>query len=346
MSLYVYTTEQSNKWDEIVRSFKSHDVYYLSGYVKAFQVHGDGQPLLFYYEGKDIRGINVVMQRDIAEDTYFGDKISRGTFFDFITPYGYGGWLIEGEGNKEPLFEEYEQWCRTHNVVSEFVRYHPVLNNAEMSKPFYDVIALGKTIAMDLSSPDIIFQNLTSQNRNKFRKAQKSGINIYRGHYPEIYKIFKEIYNQTMDSDHAKAYYYFGDEFYESIINDLSDEAQIFWAELDGKIIAASIMIAANGYMNYHLSGSLREYQNLAPTNLLIYKAAIWGSLNGYKSLHLGGGVGSKEDSLYLFKSGFNRNDTKQFSIGKKIYLNDVYDDLVSMKNCDVAVNYFPQYRA
>lgn len=345
MPLYTYTTEQSKEWDKVVRSFMSYDVYYLSGYVKAFQAHGDGQPLLFFYEGTNIRGINVVMKRDIADDPFWKDKIHRNEWFDFITPYGYGGWLFEGTGEKAELFSDYEKWCKGHNVVSEFVRYHPVLNNAEFTKPFYDVVMLGNTVLMDLSSPDTIWANLTSQNRNMVRKAQKSGVEIYHGRFPEMYKAFKEIYNLTMDSNNAKAYYYFEDGFYDSILNDLPDEAQVFWAEVNGEIIAASIMITANGYMNYHLSGSRREYQNLAPSNLLLYKAALWGCHNGCKSLHLGGGVGAKEDSLFKFKRAFHRKETKPFAIGKKIYLDDVYEKLVTMKNVSTEENYFPKYR-
>lgn len=346
MPFYAYTMEQSEEWDKVVRSFASHDVYYLPGYAKAFQLHGDGEPLLLYYKDEKCRGINVVMKRDIADNEYFADKISANSFFDITTPYGYGGWLIEGEGESTRLFAEYEKWCREHHIVSEFVRYHPMLNNAQMSEGFYDVVYLGKTIAMDLSSPEIIWENLTGKNKNKVRKAQKSGVKIYHGQFPDIYRTFKEIYNLTMDSDNASPYYYFDECFYDSIQNDITDESQVFWAELDGKIIAVSIMLTTNGYMNYHLSGSLKEARNVAPSNLLLYRAALWGSRHGCKSLHLGGGVGSREDSLYTFKSGFNRNDTKQFAIGKKIYMNDVYEMLVRMKNVDPEVSFFPGYRA
>ena len=346
MPLYTYTIEQAEEWDKAVRSLIAYDVYYLSGYVKAFWIHGDGEPMLFYYVDENLKGINVVMRRDIADEPFFSDKVERHALFDLITPYGYGGWLIEGDGEKTELFSAYEAWCRAHNVVSEFVRYHPMLNNAALAESCYDVIHLGKTVAMDLSSPEVIWGNLTSKNRNMVRKALKSGVEIYHGQFPSIYKTFKEIYDLTMDSDHASDYYYFRNEFYDSIRNDLSEESEIFWAELDGKIIAASIMIFSNGYMNYHLSGSLREYQHLAPSNLLLYKAALWGCRNGYKSLHMGGGVGSKEDSLYKFKSAFNRNETKQFSIGKKIYLSDIYEELSRMKNPDSETGFFPQYRA
>lgn len=38
----IYNVEDSILWDGIVRSFTEYDVYYLSGYVKAFQIHGMG----------------------------------------------------------------------------------------------------------------------------------------------------------------------------------------------------------------------------------------------------------------------------------------------------------------
>ena len=44
--LTVYSIEQSNVWDEIVRSFHEFDIYWLSEYTRAFQIHGDGEPFL------------------------------------------------------------------------------------------------------------------------------------------------------------------------------------------------------------------------------------------------------------------------------------------------------------
>lgn len=347
MALTVYAMEQAEQWDKIVRSFRTYDVYYLSGYVKAFELHGDGEPLLFYYEGSGIRGINVVMKRDIVKDSRFVDKLPENTYFDFATPYGYGGWLLEGEGDPAPLFAAYEAWCQKNYIVSEFVRYHPVLSNQERTGNAYEVIPLGGTIAMDLSSPETIWANITSKNRNMIRKAQKNEIRIFSGRNPRLFETFREIYNATMDKDHAAKYYYFSPAFYESILSDLSQNAQIFYAQMpDETIIAASIMLTANGRMNYHLSGSRREYQNLAPTNLLLYEAALWGCTNGCKTLHLGGGVGSGEDSLYAFKKSFYRGEPCQYHIGKKIFLPEQYEELISLRVDLPERGFFPKYRA
>lgn len=344
--LTVYTMEQASQWDEIVKSFAEHDVYWLSGYVNAFKIHGDGEPLLFHYDDGEVKGINVVMKRDIAKDKHFTKALPENTYFDLATPYGYGGWLIEGE-NTEKLFAAYEKWCLKKNIISEFVRFHPVLDNQRKTSTAYDIIPLGNTVAMDLSSPETIWSNITSPNRNMIRKAQKNGIEIYSGRYPEIYKVFREIYNGTMDKNEADKYYYFGEEFYESILNDLPENAQVFYAVYEEKIIATSIILAANGRLNYHLSGSVREYANLAPSNLLLYKAALWGCANGCKSFHLGGGVGSGEDSLFKFKRAFYRkDDLPTFCIGKKIFNKEKYEELVSLRSDLPETGFFPKYRA
>lgn len=344
MVLTVYSLEQSEQWDAIVRSFKEYDVYWLSGYVKAFQLHGDGEPLLFFYDGEDTRGINVVMKRDVAKDAKFRSLTEEGQYFDFATPYGYGGWIIEGEKTEE-LFQAYERWLEKNSIISEFVRFHPMVKNHEASSSFYEVIQLGEVVHMDLSSPEDIWNNIISKNRNMIRKAIKNDVVIYNGRFPAIYEKFRTIYNGTMDKDDAEDYYYFEPEFYESILDDLSQNAQVFWAEKEGQVIAASIMIGANGYLDYHLSGSLREFSSLAPGNLILYTAALWGCANGYKTLYLGGGVGSGEDSLFKFKRAFYKGELNHFYIGKKIYNQEKYDELLGMRAEIENPGYFPKYR-
>ena len=57
---------------------------------------------------------------------------------------------------------------------------------------------------------------------------------------------FIKIYNATMDKDNAEEYYYFGEEFYKSISEDLNGHYEIFYATYENKIIAMSIMLFAN----------------------------------------------------------------------------------------------------
>ena len=118
--IHIYSIEQADLWDSIVRGFANYDVYYLSGYAKAFQLHGDGDPHLLYYEAAGLKVIYVYMKRRTAIDGYF----------DSITPYGYGGVLFD-HGVANPLelqeafatfWQAYTAKMREEGIVDNFVR--------------------------------------------------------------------------------------------------------------------------------------------------------------------------------------------------------------------------------
>ena len=215
--------DQAEQWDAAVRSFREYDVYWLNGYVRGFRIHGDGEPLLICYEDGGTRGINVVMKRDVAKAPAFAGRIPEGVYFDFSTPYGYGGWLIEGE-ETDALFRAYTEWLRANGILCEFVRFHPMIRNHEACADFYETVRLGEVVHMDLSSPETVWANLSSKNRNMIRKAEKNGITIRTGRDPEMYEAFREMYNATMDRDEAEEYYYFGKPFYDSLREDLAEK--------------------------------------------------------------------------------------------------------------------------
>jgi lipid II:glycine glycyltransferase (peptidoglycan interpeptide bridge formation enzyme) len=182
------------------------------------------------------------------------------------------------------------------------------------------------------------------------RKAQKSGVRIFWGRSPQLYTSFISMYNATMDKDKAENYYYFKRPFYESLLNDLKYNSLMFYAVYNNEIVAMSFILYANQQMHYHLSASNQDYRSLAPTNLLLYEAACWGCDNGFKTFHLGGGVGSQEDSLYKFKIAFNKISKNTFSIGRKIFNQAMYDELVLLRTevgeLDRKSSFFPLYRA
>lgn len=344
-----FSLAQSEQWDGIVRSFHAYDVYYLSGYVRAFALNGDGEPRLILWQNGEARAIQVVLLRDISLFAPFCGKIAENTCFDFSTPYGYGGFLAES-CTEADFAAEYTAFCREKGVISEFVRFHPLLGNQNGAQALYEVTDLGNTVFMDTSSPETIWNGMTSKNRNMIRKAQKSGLQVYWRRDPGMIEPFMALYGATMDKDHAADYYYFDRSFYESILNDLKYNALWFCAELSGTLAACAIILFCNGKMHYHLSASKRELQGLAPTNLLLYEAAMWGAENGFSKFHLGGGVGSAHDGLYQFKKAFNRGEDTVFSIGRCIFDEARYQELVALRqgtdpNFDAGTSFFPAYR-
>lgn len=347
MQLETVLFEDKKRWDEIVCSFANYDVYYLNGYFNAFEGNGDGKPFLLHFTGENTRAINIVMKRDIADCPHFSSIIPKNNLYDFSTVYGYGGFLIEGN-ETELVNKIYSEYCRQNNIISEFVRFHPLLENRNGLNHLYDIVPLGNTVYIDTTSRDLIWQNISSKNRNMIRKAEKNGVKISIGYSEELVEEFMKIYQETMDRDNADEYYYFSREFYNDIFNNLRDNATFIYAEYEEEIISIAIFLYANNRMHYHLSASKSEYKHLAPSNLMIYEAALWACDNGILTLHLGGGLGSKEDSLYKFKKSFNRNQDARFFIGKKIFDENAYSLLVDLRNKTKPIentNFFPEYR-
>ena len=350
--LSTFTVDELTKWNAIVKEYERYDVYYLANYTKAFKVHGDGEPILFHYEDRNVKAINVTMKRDIAHDKKFKNKLPTNTFYDLATPYGYGGLLIEGSKTTTTLHAlaaEYNSFCAREGIVSEFVRFHPVLRNAEDAKSLYDVLELGKTITVPLTSPHDIWNSLSSNKKRWVKKAREAGVEVYLGREPALFEEFKRMYEQTMTKNNAQDYYFFREAFYQSVLQELRDHSLIFYAVYKNRKVAMVLALYGNGQIHHHLSASNQAFHHLAPTNLLMYEIAQWGSENGFESFHMGGGVGSKEDSLYQFKQGFNKNSKTHFSIGKKIFNEEVYNRLVEMRKIeegfDESALFFPLYR-
>lgn len=346
--LFEYRNNNSEKWDEIVKTFNNRDIYWCSGYTKSFELHGDGTPILLYYEGNNLRGINVVMKRDIAEASPFVGRLEKGTYYDLSTPYGYGGWLLEGDTSSlGGLRDELNSWYRDNGIVSEFYRFHPVLDNARVLNEEIEIIPLGKTVAIRLDDEQKIWERYSSKNRGHIRKAEKEGIIVKKTDEKKAIEVFKSIYQSTMNNDDADDYYYFNDDFYESISNDLQGKHMFYIAYLEDTPIAAAIMLFENRFMSYHLSGQLIDYRKYAGTNMILHEAAKWGCENGFEWLHLGGGLGAQEGPLYDFKKSFyKKGEDKEFFIGKKIVDMQAYEKLISMRSDCLKTNFFPSYRA
>jgi len=350
--LRLIQSKEKQLWDDIVRSFPKWDIYYLNAYAHSLERHETGQAFLIDFSFGTERLCYPVIEKDIANAPEFHGLLSESTWLDWETPYGYGGPL----SNREQLsieaqrvfLSELTNICQRRRVVSQFIRFHPLLQNQKVLNTAIEYKKFKNTIFMDLSSEKKIFLELDSKNRNMIRKAQKSGITIFTDqgeHLPE----FMELYENAMNRVHAAPYYYFEKSYYNFLRKEMRKEMIFFYAQLNRKIIAASIFLYNSRFMHYHLSGTEESFRTLAPTNLLLYEAACWGSKRGIRFLHLGGGNSNEEDSLFAFKKRFNKNGQIPFYIGKNIFIPDAYQELLNHRHhSDLnfrSNSYFIQYR-
>lgn len=325
--------EEKERWNHIVKSFPKWDVYYLNEYVYSLQIHGDGVPYLIYHKQNQGRLCYVMMQNDIADFAPLTPYLEKETFYDWTSPYGYGGALADGELTEAWLknFEnELEEYCRKHGIVTQFFRFHPLLQNYDILGTITDVVYMKKTVYIDTIDKDTIFKNMTPNNRNMVRKAIKNGVRIVTDKGERLEE-FIEIYETTMKNNQADVYYYFEREYFTYLMREFKNHIIFFYALYEEKPVSAAIFLYNENYMHYHLSGTLPEYRKLAAANLLLSNAADWAAEHGIRMFHLGGGVGT-EDSLLTFKKHFNRNGLVDFYIGRTIFDNQAFDYLTELR--------------
>lgn len=338
--LEIISSSQKIEWNNIIKSFNNWDIYYLCEYAESFQVHGDGEPLLINFNDGNDRFCYVVMKKDISDDKRFNGFLTPNTFFDFETPYGYGGPLCDcsiSDSGQLKFLNELKIYTKVNGIVSQFIRFHPLLSNYNIMPKVFDIKYLHQTIYMETKSPEQIMADMDSKNRNMVRKAIKSGVVIERKTIQD-YKDFLPIYEETMTRDSASDYYFFKNNYFEKLV-DLKDNACFFYAMLENKPIAAAIMYYNEKYMHYHLAGSLTDSRKYSPSNLLLYEAACWASKKGIEKFHLGGGL-VEDDSLFGFKKQFNKNGRLLFHVGRTIFDNEKYQKLLEIrKEIDPAFN-------
>lgn len=352
MEFNIINFEQKEKWKEIV---KEKEVYYQWEYVDAFYKNNDGIPLLAYAKNQNNYVFNVFLKRDIANDINFENKIEKEKFFDIITPYGYGGVDIVNNKDEKLLkyfFDEFDKYCKKNNIISEFLRLNPLTNNYELYKNTdYEIENISKTVYIKLEDEEQIWNEMKSTCRNRIRKAKNSGLIIKSGLSEKMIQEFISIYLETMNRDKAEKYYFFKKEFFDSIYENMQDNAKIYTAYLNEKPIDSALIIYNGENAHYHLGGTLSNYMNLGAHNLVLYETAKDMCSKGYKKFHLGGGYGGDDSPLLRFKKTFNKSeDLLNFYIGKKIFDKKTYHKLTKIrlenKNLNENSKFFPLYRS
>lgn len=280
-----------------------------------------------------------------------------GEYFDITSAYGYGGPIINAlDVHKESLFIEFRrlftQYCKNNHIITEFVRYQPLLTDIKLIEKFTTVERKVANYYLDLekySSEEELLPSYKKNCRYMIRKAINNQVIIREDQTGHQLDSFVDIYHHTMERRHAKDFYYFDKSFFERIVNLLKDNFVFFFAEYNKQIIAAELMIYDQGCAYPFLGGGLSEYFHLGSNNLLTHQSIIWAKKKGIKKYLLGGSVCSN-DGVISFKKSFAHEESQQvdYYVGKHTFDEEVYKMLVNRRDFpsdSIAVDYYPLYR-
>jgi len=346
------------EWERLCLSAPHCDIYFFPQYVKIYELNGEGEGYCFvYYKSKNSYVLLPFIKRDINELDIFKDL--KETFYDIISPYGYGGPFIVNNGKinderfKDGFLEEFNKFCIGSSIITEFCRLHPILENYKFLTGKLDIQKRNETVYIDITQEiNAIWKDIRKGHKSSIKKARKNNVEIIEDKTFEYLEDFLKLYYLTMNKRGAKSYYYFPRALFKNTIKFLNGNVKLFIARYNSKIISASLFMHYGDYIHYHFSSSDPDYLHLCANNLLIYKVALWAKEKGFKFFHLGGGVDAPEDSLFRFKSGFSNNRSTFFTYNR-VYNKSVYEFLCKKKiehekqnNIqNINIDYFPIYR-
>lgn len=340
--LTVIACQDRARWDQLIAEFSNADIYFSHEYVMSALLLDKGEGLMFHFENPDGKIAYPVIKRTIENE-------KKLELYDITTPYGYGGPLIACTGDEEALLtafrNELDAYCRRHHIIAEFMRFHPLLNNQTGFEKAMEISHISNTVAIQLQDGDML-SRLPGKNRNMIRKAIKNNVIIQKIDVEDNLEEFILMYYDTMRRNGAARYYFFKEDYFRKTIELFGEDLHLFGAFLDGKMIAATLVLSRGKFIHYHLAGSLGDCRNVGANNLLLFKIAEWGEARGAEAFHLGGGYSGQTDSLYSFKKSFSQDAPLEFHIGKRVHNAALYQMLCFEKDIEDDNGYFPLYRA
>jgi hypothetical protein len=356
MNVEILQPQDRQRWQEILAQIR-HDVYHLPEYVEIEANRNKAQAeAIAITQGKNIFFVPYLLRS--CQDLFNVDQVSQNCF-DIVSPYGYPGFLWYGGDKNLDVFlplaiEELYNTLKFRGGCTAFFRLHPILSNPYSQSLDPNIfVDNGETVSIDLSlTENQLWAHTRKGHQSTINKCKRLGLMSRVVPLKDHIEEFLSIYNETMNRVVAKKSYYFGQDYFLDLLK-LSDRLHLGIVELDGQMICASLFFESCGIVQAHLGGTRTEFLKYSPFNLLLHDMRLWAKQRGNTFLHIGGGVGgSKEDKLYIFKSGFSRQ-RHQFLTARYILNPEQYYYLVTLRAQALGLSstqlletdFFPAYR-
>lgn len=344
----VFFGPEDPRWKGFLEGVR-HDVYHRPEYVRMDAARSGGKAVAFLGEVGGARCLIPLVESPIPP----GLGAPQGAT-DLASPYGYGHPLVDGDpAVLGACLRVFAGACRERGSVCAFLRSNPLLSptaggelewNAPASEAKF--VTRGETLVVQLGRP-------LKAIRGELRSEYKRHLNrLTRLRFHEVfddwslYDKFVDVYHKTMERLGAKSSYYFDRAYFDATRTDLREQTHLVTvlSSHGSNVVAAGLFFREEDRVQYHLSGWDPAYAEYSPSKLVLWSAIRWANETGASCLHLGGGLGAREDELFHFKQGFTDRRLPYYTLGV-IADRATYDGFVGASGAASDGSYFPAYR-
>ncbi len=245
---------------------------------------------------------------------------------DVTSPYGFGGPLTSNPQTLGAFCRYWDDFCEKHNVVAEFIRFNPYLEN-HLRFPV-EKHHVKDVVWFDLSlSKEALEQNSHPQKRRYLKKQDFEFSDRFEG-----LSSFVKLYQDAMQEKHADRFYQFPQEVFQHLNPNTCWVHSVYH---EGEVISAALFLVDGQTVQYFLGANNEIGKALKSSAWLLWQTALKAKKLGYQRYILGGGM-QKDDSLFRFKQQLSCL-TLPYWIGRKIHNAKNYQQII-----DTAEAHYP----
>ena len=348
--LCVLRTEQRREWMSVLERTVQYDFHHLPEYHRVAEERGEGVGHLFTYS-EDGHVIALPLLLRLVDDA------EPAGWRDATSVYGYGGPVASAAQMPATVIRNFQAALKEaldeRRVVAAFSRLHPLISQDELLAGLGECRRMGETVSIDLTRPLAEqWGGYRKSCRNVINKLRRAGFVAIHDHEKRYMPEFVSVYHETMRRGHAQRFYFFEAAYFEVLARELGSALHLFVVLFGNEVAAASLATICNGVVQDHLGGTRDGFLHHSPDRLVVDTERLWASDSGARVHHLGGGVGSHQDSVFQYKAGFSsRRHT--FSTWCYVVEPAAYHELCRQKAYWNGANglhasspdYFPAYR-
>ncbi|MCK4365546.1 MAG: GNAT family N-acetyltransferase [Thermoplasmatales archaeon] len=350
-STEILDINQESIWRELVEKTPDRDIHFSPEYLSVLAKHMNASCHLFIYRFGDSYILYPFLKRKVNDLPFVSEDIGS-TYWDISSSWYYGGPLFHGDiknSDTSNFLSEFNSYCNDADVISEFCRFHPYLDNQKKLPDSIYMEKIATVVRVNLSRDiDAIFKSFKPSCRRHIKKSKKFDVTIKISNEDKSLREFYNLYTRSMQSKNARDFYFFSYDFLSNMKKNLCGNFSLFTLEYKDNILAGSIFLHKNRKMYYYLSARDPELDKVDAINRLLYEAIKFGNEQEIECLDLGGGP--EGSSLLQFKKSFS-DETKELYGYKKTYNREIYQRICGMSGLDTnklkfeKASFFPEYR-
>jgi len=288
---FLNCVKDAEKWDALEFS----DPHFTSAYYRAWKKEG-----------------TLASAYGCARPFIFQDRDTIGN------AYNFGGTVIFAQpsfGKSIDFANDFEDWRTANN-------YNERCTLAPWSTDGYP-IAVDFT-SMYISAKPNVFIDLREDykfskgHKHAIKKAEKNRVKCtVPKPTPANAGKFEDMYYTAMRRKGAAEHWIYYPGFFYEVLRELGPRrAVLFFTYVGQDLECACIVLYGGGTAYYHWAARRGEAPDVGAGHFQIFTVANWLRYQGYRRLHLGGGL-TAEDSLFTFKKGFSDKTVPVFSYNR-----------------------------